>query len=39
MTQQTRQTVDSYIADLQAVDQMDQDIKIFRLNRLGPQMK
>lgn len=29
-----RRTVDSYIADLRAVNQMDLDIKIFRMNRL-----
>jgi hypothetical protein len=27
--------VDSYIADLRAVDQEDKDLKIFRMNRLG----
>jgi len=31
----SRQTVDSYIADLRAVTQMGLDIKIFRMNRLG----
>ena len=31
----SRQTVDSYIADLRAAAQMDIDIKIFRMNRLG----
>ena len=30
-----RRTVDSYIADLRAVNQMGLDIKIFRMNRLG----
>jgi hypothetical protein len=30
-----RRTVDLYIADLRAVNQMGQDIKIFRMNRLG----
>ena len=30
-----RRTVDSYIADLKAVTQMDMDIKLFRMNRLG----
>ena len=30
-----RRTVDSYIADLRAVDQEDKDLKIFRMNRLG----
>jgi len=30
-----RQTVDNYIADLRAVNQMGMDIKIFRMNRLG----
>ncbi len=30
-----RRTVDSYIADLRAAIQMDIDIKIFRMNRLG----
>ena len=30
----SRQTVDSYIADLRAVTQMGLDIKIFRMNRL-----
>lgn len=29
-----RRTVDSYIADLRAVNQMGRDIKIFRMNRL-----
>ena len=31
----SRQTVDSYIADLRAVIQMGMNIKIFRMNRLG----
>jgi len=31
----SRQTVDSYIADLRAVNQMGINIKIFRMNRLG----
>ena len=31
----SRQTVDLYLTDLRAVNQMDRDIKIFRLNRLG----
>jgi ParB-like chromosome segregation protein Spo0J len=31
----SRQTVDSYIADLRAAMQMGLDIKIFRMNRLG----
>ena len=31
----SRQTVDAYIADLRAVNQMGMDIKIFRMNRLG----
>ena len=31
----SRQTVDSYIADLRAVTQMGLDINIFRMNRLG----
>jgi hypothetical protein len=31
----SRQTVDVYIADLRAVNQMDLDIKIFRMHRLG----
>jgi len=31
----SRQTIDTYIADLRAVKQMDLDIKIFRMNRLG----
>ncbi|MBW2003809.1 MAG: ParB N-terminal domain-containing protein [Deltaproteobacteria bacterium] len=31
----SRQTVDSYIADLRAATQMGLDIKIFRMNRLG----
>jgi len=31
----SRQTVDSYIADLRAATQMGMDIKIFRMNRLG----
>ena len=30
-----RRTVDTYIADLRAVNQMGLDIKIFRMNRLG----
>jgi ParB-like chromosome segregation protein Spo0J len=30
-----RRTVDGYIADLRAATQMDTDIKIFRMNRLG----
>ncbi|MBT5544821.1 MAG: ParB N-terminal domain-containing protein [Desulfobacula sp.] len=30
-----RRTVDSYIADLRAVNQMDKDLKIFRMNSLG----
>jgi hypothetical protein len=30
-----RRTVDSYLADLRAVNQMGLDIKIFRMNRLG----
>jgi len=30
-----RRTVDSYIADLRAVIQMDMDLKIFRMHRLG----
>jgi len=30
-----RRTVDLYIADLRAVNQMGLDIKIFRMNRLG----
>ncbi|RLB92435.1 MAG: transcriptional regulator [Deltaproteobacteria bacterium] len=30
-----RRTVDSYIADIRAVNQMGRDIKIFRMNRLG----
>ena len=30
-----RRTVDAYIADLRAVNQMGLDIKIFRMNRLG----
>jgi ParB-like chromosome segregation protein Spo0J len=30
-----RRTVDGYIADLRAVNQMDTDIKIFRMHRLG----
>jgi hypothetical protein len=30
-----RRTVDAYIADLRAVNQMDLDIKIFRMHRLG----
>jgi hypothetical protein len=30
-----RRTVDGYIADLRAVNQMDLDIKIFRMHRLG----
>ena len=30
-----RRTVDSYIADLRAVTQMEIDLKIFRMNRLG----
>ena len=36
----SRQTVDSYIADLRAATQMGMDIKIFHMNRLGiPQDK
>ena len=31
----SRQTVDSYIADLRAATQMGLDIKMFRMNRLG----
>ncbi len=31
----SRQTVDTYIADLRAVIQMDLDLKIFRMQRLG----
>jgi DNA-binding CsgD family transcriptional regulator len=31
----SRRTVDSYIADLRAVFQMQLDLKIFRMNRLG----
>ncbi|MDP2645036.1 MAG: DNA methyltransferase [Desulfobacterales bacterium] len=31
----SRQAVDSYIADLRAVTQMELDINIFRMNRLG----
>jgi len=31
----SRQTVDSYIADLRAVTQLGLDIKIFRMDRLG----
>ena len=31
----SRQTVDSYIADLRAAIRMDIDLKIFRMNRLG----
>ncbi len=31
----SRQTVDSYIADLRAATQLDIDLKIFRMNRLG----
>jgi ParB/RepB/Spo0J family partition protein len=31
----SRQTVDSYIADLRASIRMDLDLKIFRMNRLG----
>ena len=31
----SRQTVDSYIADLRAVIQMELDLKLFRMNRLG----
>jgi ParB-like chromosome segregation protein Spo0J len=31
----SRRTVDSYIADLRAVIQMDLDLKIFRMQRLG----
>ncbi len=31
----SRQTVDSYIADLRAATQMGMDIKVFRMNRLG----
>ena len=31
----SRQTVDAYIADLRASFQMDLDLKIFRMNRLG----
>lgn len=31
----SRQAVDSYIADLRAAAQMDLDLKIFRMNRLG----
>jgi len=31
----SRQTVDSYIADLRAATQLGLDIKIFRMNRLG----
>jgi hypothetical protein len=30
-----RRTVDAYLADLRAVNQMDLDIKIFRMHRLG----
>ena len=30
-----RRTVDTYIADLKAVTQLDIDLKIFRMNRLG----
>jgi len=30
-----RRTVDSYIADLRAATQLDIDLKIFRMNRLG----
>jgi hypothetical protein len=31
----SRQTVDAYIADLRAAIQMDMDIKVLRMNRLG----
>jgi len=31
----SRRTVDVYIADLRAATQMDMDLKIFRMNRLG----
>ena len=31
----SRQAVDSYIADLRAATQMDMDLKLFRMNRLG----
>ncbi len=31
----SRQAVDSYISDLRAVIQLELDIKIFRMNRLG----
>ena len=31
----SRQAVDVYIADLRAATQMDTDIKLFRMNRLG----
>ena len=31
----SRQTVDTYVADLRAATQMGRDIKIFRMNRLG----
>ena len=31
----SRRTVDSYISDLKAAVQMDLDLKIFRMNRLG----
>jgi DNA-binding XRE family transcriptional regulator len=31
----SRQAIDSYIADLRAVIQLELDIKIFRMNRLG----
>jgi ParB-like chromosome segregation protein Spo0J len=31
----SRQAVDSYIADLRAATQMELDLKIFRMNRLG----
>jgi DNA-binding XRE family transcriptional regulator len=31
----SRQTVDSYIADIRAATQLDIDLKIFRMNRLG----
>ena len=31
----SRQTVDAYIADLRAATQMELDLKIFRMNRLG----
>jgi hypothetical protein len=34
-TGRARRTVDNYIADLRAVNQMGMDIKVFRMNRLG----